>query len=301
MTGLSAVSPSVRLDTIAGRLASHGVTGPNIETSCYRHADRPTNLSCSNCGRAICPECSHDAAVGQRCPECLATDGSQQVVQVGRRSRPAFRDAPVTYGIIAVAVAIEAVNMVAPAVWEGVFFENAAMFGPLVSAGEWWRLVTVVLVHAGFVHVGFNMLLTYQLGVQLEKSVGSGAYATLFLACAAVGSLFAMTLGPDVPSVGASGAVFGLVGTWLAPAIRGRSTSWGRGVLNQLGFLLLINAVVPFVLPSVSWQAHLGGLLAGLAIGWLWGTVPAQNRTEGNRIVIAGAFLVGSVVIALLV
>ncbi len=271
----------------------------STETACYRHPDRPGRLACSRCGRPICPECTHEAAVGQRCPECLRTEGTQRVVRVGERSRTDWRAAPVTYGLIAVAVGIQLVGFVSPVAWRSVFFENAAMFGPLVELGEWWRLLTVVLVHAGFVHVGFNMLLTYQLGLHLEKSIGSFSYAALFLACAAVGSLFAMAFGPEVPSVGASGAVFGLVGTWLAPAIRGRSTTWGRGVLNQLGFLLLINAAVPFFLPQVSWQAHLGGLLAGLTIAWLWGSVPAQRRTETMRVAIAATILVAAVLTAL--
>lgn len=270
----------------------------DVETVCYRHPDRPSRLACSRCGRPICADCSHEAAVGQRCPECLKQEGTQEVVRLAGRSGPRFSDAPVTYGLIAVAVGIQILSMVAPTFWEEAIFPNTAMFGPLVALGEWWRLLTVVLVHGSFIHVGFNMLLTYQLGVQLEKTVGAVAYATLFVACAAVGSLFAMTFGPEVPSVGASGAVFGLVGAWLAPAIRGRSTQWGRGVLSQLGPLLAINAVLGFVIPRVSWQAHLGGLLAGLAIGWLWGSVPARSRSEGTRVAIAAVFLISAILVA---
>ena len=272
------------------------MTEPEVSTVCYRHPDRVSGLSCSHCGRTICAECSHDAAVGQRCPDCLRAEGTQRVVRVGRPSGPRFSDAPVTYGLIGITAGIAVLAALSPALWTDTFFANLAMYGPAVRAGEWWRMVTVILVHAGFIHVGFNMLLTYQLGVHMEKSVGSAAYAALFVACAAVGSAFAMAIGPDVPGVGASGAVFGLVGTWLAPAIRGRSTAWGRGVIGQLGGLLVINAIVPFVMRNVSWEAHLGGLVAGFAIGWLWGAVPARRRSQGVRVAIALVVLVAAVV-----
>ena len=294
----SAVSAGVRAlswyPDASGTVSS--VTDPATEITCYRHPDRPTGLTCTECGRPICTACSIDAAVGQRCPECLRRDGPQKVMtarQITRR-RPAFRDAPVTFTIIVIAVAIQVIGWIARPLWEELFVAMA-MWPPGVADGEWWRMLTVVILHAGLLHVGFNMLITYQLGPQIERELGSWSFLTLFLATAAGGSAFAYFFGPDVPGVGASGAVFGLVGTWLASALRRRSTASGRAMLNQLGGLLLLNAAVPFILPNVAWQAHLGGLLAGFVIGWAWTWKPI-TRNAVARVLVGVAMLAVSIV-----
>jgi rhomboid protease GluP len=267
-----------------------------VETFCYRHPDRPTGLSCTECNRPICPACSIDAAVGQRCPECLREAGPQQVITARELVAPkaSFATSPVTFSIIAVAAGIQVLAFVAQPLWD-VLFEAMAMWPPGVSEGEWWRLISVITLHAGLLHVGFNMLITYQLGPQLERQLGSLSFLSLFLATAAAGSAFAFFLGPPFSAgVGASGAVFGLVGAWLAPAVRRRGSAWGRQLLNQLGGLLLINAAIPFFLPRVSWQAHLGGLIAGFVIGWAWTSQPLLKNPPA-RIAVGLAVLLGSV------
>lgn len=270
------------------------VTNPATEATCYRHPDRPTGLACTECNRPICSACSIDAAVGQRCPECLRRDGPQKVITARQlAAKPSFATAPVTFTIIAVAAMVQVVSFVAAPLWE-MLFEAMAMWPPGVEEGEWWRLVTVVTLHAGLIHVGFNMLITYQLGPQLERQLGSLSFLSLFLASAAVGSTFAYFIGPVAPGVGASGAVFGLVGAWLAPAVRRRGTAWGRQLLNQLGGLLLLNAAIPFFLPNVSWQAHLGGLVAGFVIGWAWTSEPLL-KNQPARIAVGLAVLLAAI------
>jgi rhomboid protease GluP len=270
------------------------VTNPATEATCYRHPDRPTGLACTECNRPICPACSIDAAVGQRCPECLRRDGPQKVITARQlAAKPSFATAPVTFTIIAVAAVVQVLSFVSAPLWE-MLFEAMAMWPPGVEEGEWWRLVTVVTLHAGLIHVGFNMLITYQLGPQLERQLGSLSFLSLFLASAAVGSTFAYFIGPVAPGVGASGAVFGLVGAWLAPAVRRRGTAWGRQLLNQLGGLLLINAAIPFFLPNVSWQAHLGGLIAGFVIGWAWTSEPLLKNPPA-RIAVGVSVLLAAI------
>jgi rhomboid protease GluP len=266
-----------------------------VETFCYRHPDRPTGLSCTECDRPICPSCSIDAAVGQRCPECLRQAGPQTIITARElvAPKPSFATAPVTFSIIAVAAVVQVLSFVAAPLWNELF-TALAMWPPGVEAGEWWRLVTVVTLHAGLIHVGFNMLITYQLGPQLERQLGSLSFLSLFLASAAVGSTFAYFIGPVAPGVGASGAVFGLVGAWLAPAVRRRGTAWGRQLLNQLGGLLLLNAAIPFFLPNVSWQAHLGGLVAGFVIGWAWTSQPLLKNPPA-RIAVGLAVLLAAI------
>jgi rhomboid protease GluP len=206
-------------------------------------------------------------------------EGTTPVIR-GRevRSGVLSRSSPVTSGIIAVTVAIAALRFLSIDAWAPIA-ELLALANFLVADGEWWRMFSVVLVHAGGItHILFNMWALYVLGPQIEREVGPGPFVALYLSTAAAGSAFAFHLGDlsDV-SVGASGAIFGLFGIWMASAVRRRNTMAGRAILNQLGFLLLINAAIPFFIRNVSWQGHLGGLVAGFAIGWMWSQIKGPN------------------------
>jgi len=132
-------------------------------------------------------------------------------------------------------------------------------------------MFTLVLLHANFMHILFNMWALWVLGPQIEREAGGTRFLALYLAAAAAGSAFAFHLGSlDDVGVGASGAIFGLFGVWLAGAVRHRRTAYGRYLLSQLLFLLAINAALPLLIRGISWQAHLGGLVAGYVIGDLW-------------------------------
>jgi membrane associated rhomboid family serine protease len=153
-----------------------------------------------------------------------------------------------------------------------------AQINPLIEEGEWWRIFTVVLLHGSITHLVFNMWALYVLGPQIERGVGTWPFVTLFLASAGVGGVFAFYLGGanDI-AVGASGAIFGLFGIWLSWALHRRNTTYGRAVLTQLLFLLAINAAIPFIFRNISWQAHLGGLIAGFVIGEIWSRIQGPN------------------------
>ncbi len=177
---------------------------------------------------------------------------------------------PVTVAIIGVTVAIHLMQYAMRDVWLDLV-ETLGMWNVAVAAGEWWRMLTVVLVHANLMHIAFNMLALYSLGPQIERELGGVRLGALYVASAAGGSAFAFLLGsPNDFGVGASGAIFGLFGVWLASAFRRRNTRYGRYLLGQLGGILAINAAIPFFVRSVSWQAHLGGLIAGFLIGQVW-------------------------------
>ena len=157
-----------------------------------------------------------------------------------------------------------------------------AQINVLVEDGEWWRIFTVVLLHASITHILFNMWALWVLGPQIERGVGTWPFVSLFLASAAMGGVFAFYLGDQfsaVPAVGASGAIFGLFGIWLSWALHRRDTMQGRALLSQLIFLLVINAAIPFVFRglNISWQAHLGGLIAGFVIGEIWSRIRGPN------------------------
>lgn len=274
------------------------MTEPATVASCYRHPDRSTNLACSECDRPICPSCSINAAVGQRCPDCVRARGRQTVID-GRRlvARSSYRSAPVTFTLISVAVAFFALGFLVPR--QMFELEQVLVMSNLaVAAGEWWRMLTVVLLHAGTFHIAFNMLALYNLGPQIEREVGGARFLSLYLASAAAGSALAFHLGdPSDIGVGASGAIFGLFGIWLASAVRRRGSLAGRALLNQLIGLLVLNAAIPFFVPIVAWEAHLGGLVAGFALGWIWSKIPAGDggRVTAAHLAASGLILVGSI------
>ncbi len=254
---------------------------------CYRHPDRHTLLKCSRCDRPICASCSIDASVGQRCPECVREEGGQKVIPTGPRARRSA-GAPATMAIIVITAIFFVItgfgrNLNNP------ILEALAQVNFLVEAGEWYRIFTPVLLHASFMHILFNMWALWVLGPQIERGVGSGAFIAAYLASAGVGGAFAYFMGsPQDIAVGASGAIFGLFGIWANFAVRRRNTSQGRYLLQQIGFLLLLNAALPFLIGGIAWEAHLGGFIAGFVMGELWSRVP-RGRGEAGRVAIAVA------------
>lgn len=149
-----------------------------------------------------------------------------------------------------------------------------------VADGDWWRLFTPVLLHAGLTHILFNMWALWVLGPQIERGVGTWPFVGAYLASAGVGGAFLYVLGdPQAFAVGASGAIFGLFGIWLNFAVHRRNTAQGRFLLQQIGFLLLLNAALPFLIRGIAWEAHLGGLVAGFVIGELWSRVKRRDNT----------------------
>ena len=176
-------------------------------------------------------------------------------------------------------------------------FQALAQANWLIDSGEWWRIFTPILLHASLMHIGFNMWALWVLGPQVERGVGTWPFVALYLASAGVGGAFAFYLGDiaDV-GVGASGAIFGLFGIWLNWALHRRGTVQGQMILRQIGFLLFINAAIPFLIPRISWQAHLGGLIAGFAIGEIWSWLKGQNS---ERVRTAVALAVGALAVVL--
>lgn len=251
---------------------------------CYRHPDRHTLLRCSRCERPICAACSIDASVGQRCPECIRTEGTQKVIP-RQRLMSATGGAPATKAFIGIAVVFFVLtgfgrNLNGPI---GQLFFQA---NSLVGEGEWWRLFTPILLHAGIAHILFNMWALWVLGPQIERGVGTWPFVAAYLASAAAGGAFMFVLGsPQDVAVGASGAIFGLFGIWVNWAVRRRNTMYGRALLRQIGFLLLLNAALPLIIPGIAWEAHLGGLVAGFVIGELW----SRARNETARVAVAAA------------
>jgi len=188
-------------------------------TTCYRHPGRETAVACSSCGRPICPDCMTSTPVGMRCPEC-----ARQKTKV-RTARTLTGDPQLTYLLIGVNVIAWLAMVGSGAPINGVggsVYRNGALYGPLVANGDWWRIITSGFLHAGIVHLAFNMYFLYFLGVLIEPAIGRLRFALIYAVALLGGSFGALLLTPNTPTVGASGAVFGLMGaTILAMRARG--------------------------------------------------------------------------------
>jgi rhomboid protease GluP len=188
------------------------------------------------------------------------------------------RTAPATFAFMAIAIGIFVLTRVSGSLENELLF-RFAQINELVSRGDWYRIFTPVLVHANLTHILFNMYALYQLGPAIEARVGIPSYVGLLLAAAGWGGAFAYHLGgPEDALVGASGAIFGLFGLWLHSAFRLRDTAFGRNLLSSLGITLALNMALPFLIPGISWQGHLGGLVAGVLIGELWSRAKRPQR-----------------------
>src|SRR5215212_1607432 len=175
--------------------------------TCYRHPSRETGVSCSNCGNAICPDCMTPTPVGMRCPDCA---GKRQRVHTMRT----MYVAPLaTYALIAVNALLFLGSGGSLGGGGGnKVFSDFALYGPLVDQGDYWRLVTAGFLHSGLLHIGFNMYILYWLGTMLEPSLGHLRFLALYMTSLVCGSFGALLLSPNAVTVGASGAVFGLMG-----------------------------------------------------------------------------------------
>ncbi len=230
--------------------------------TCYRHPNRETGVSCSSCGRPICPECMTPTPVGMRCPEC-AQQKTKVVRGTGRGG--GFDSAPATFILIGLNVLAFLAEIASGAgglgggTIAGITLDFG-LFGPSVADGEWYRIVTCGFLHASLIHLGFNMFALYVIGQLLEPALGTPRFVALYFASLIAGSFGALLLDPNALTVGASGAVFGIFGATMIIA-RGRGMN---EIASQLGLLLILNLAITFWASNISVGGHLGGLAAGL-------------------------------------
>ena len=273
---------------------------------CYRHPDRETLLSCSNCERPICTSCMISVAVGNRCPECAYGRGLKATPMARKiRSRTASDTAFVTTVLVAVTVlaylaqAVQAGDIWDPRNAQLVF--DGAVFGPAIADGEWWRLFTGAFLHASPIHLGFNMYLLWLLGSALEAYVGAMRMLAIYVAAVLWGSVGALLLSPDALTLGASGGVFGLMAAiYLLERQRGIAL-----LGTTVGPLLLINLVITFVLPGISVGGHIGGILGGAAAGFILSGFGrghlAYGRLGASSLGAVGVLIVGAVAVGVLI
>ena len=249
---------------------------------CYRHPDRETGLSCSECGRPICYECMTPAPVGLRCPEHSGkAQGIQKVTRAAERAVTGVgsrRMNAVTIALISVNVAVYVAELAAGGSQDGTnntIFNHGVLWGPFVAAGDWWRLFTAAFLHFGFFHLAINMYSLYWVGSLLEHVIGRWKFLLLYLASGLAGSAGALIATPNAATVGASGAIFGVLGALYVLERNGHIASGG-----QIAGLIVLNLVITFAFSgfalggrvtgvTISLGGHVGGLVGGIVAMWL--------------------------------
>jgi membrane associated rhomboid family serine protease len=219
-----------------------------------------------------------NAPVGFQCPECVA---SAQVALPKTRFGGSFNTVPkVTRAILITCISIFLLSYVF-----GGFANSFGMKPEAIAQGEWWRLFTSAFLHANFFHLLFNMYALYWLGPQLERSLGHMRFAALYVLSALGGSVASYWFSDlRTVSVGASGAIFGLI---TATIVIGREM---RTDVSQLVVLLGLNVVIGFLQPGIDWRAHFGGAITGAAVAFIYTKGTRLNRDQLHRAGLAGIF-----------
>src|SRR5262245_30961191 len=255
-----------------------------VERTCYRHPDRVTGLSCSECGRPICTECMTMAPVGIRCPEHSGRpQGVDRVTSGVRRASYEGVGAKVTRALIAINVLVYIAELLTGSgvdATRGWIYQNGALlangvkvgdtlaglpahvpFPNLVGVahGEWWRMLSAAFLHYGPFHLLLNMLALWWFGSMLEQRIGSGRFLAIYLVSGLAGSAGALMLDPTTPTVGASGAIFGILGAGLVMETVHRDYVFGGSALG----VILLNLIFTFSVSNISIGGHIGGLFGG--------------------------------------
>jgi membrane associated rhomboid family serine protease len=287
---------------------------PPIQEYCYRHPSVATGVHCTRCNRAICTDCMNAAPVGYQCPECVAEAQKEFRKGPGRRIAVAnAKSVSMTKALLIVLLGVFILEVVvggsgsllngpsnpdlvklgaSVSVWP----ETAGYVG--IALGQYWRLFTAMFLHIGLLHIAFNAYALWIFGHLVEEVVGRWKFLLLYLLTGICASAVSYALSNvlvqggvyfSVPSAGASGAIFGVFGVFLAYNWRRRKTAIGAAQLRWLLILIAINAVLGFS-GGIDWHAHLGGLVAGVFAGFAVEGF-GNSRNERTGFVIGCVFL----------
>jgi membrane associated rhomboid family serine protease len=223
---------------------------------CYRHPKRETGVRCSNCERPICPDCMTSTPVGMRCPEC-ARRGATRV----RTMRSVSDEPSLTYILIGINVLAGIGSLLGGGggATSSSLTHDGGLSAHFIADGEYYRLITAGFLHAGVFHLLTNMLSLWILGTIIEPAIGRWRFGLIYFVSLLCGSFGALLLSPDELTVGASGAIFGLL---AAAAV----VAWNRGfslMESGLGIWIGLNLLITFTVPNISIGGHLGGLVGG--------------------------------------
>jgi membrane associated rhomboid family serine protease len=282
---------------------------PAAPAVCYRHSNRETYISCQRCGRPICPDCMRSASVGFQCPECVK-EGSKatrsgRTAYGGQRSANPALTTQVLVGInLAVFVLIVATGWGSSA-WvtrlglvPDVACTKGNIFGCFavqegVAHGSAWQLLTSMFTHVQLWHIGFNMAALWVLGPQLELAIGRSRFLALyFLSGLGASATTYWLAGPHSLTIGASGAIFGLMAALLVIAYK------VVGNIQAMYAWIAGNVIITIIVPNVSWSGHLGGFVTGGLIGAALVYAPKDRRSLFQSLAFAGvSFLVAVAIV----
>jgi len=262
------------------------VTAPTNVRTCYRHPDRAAGIVCQRCDRPICPSCMHQASVGFHCPECARKGGQKEFRGVASlRTKPLATKVLIAVNLVIFVLTLVTINVrpfseggriLYSSVGEGGLSGDGELLGGLVP-DEPWRLVTSGFLHAdtlpfGLLHVGLNMWVLWVLGQFVEPALGRVRFLALYVTALLGGALGVVLLSPDARTVGASGAIYGLMGGAIFVARERGIDLMRSGLVTTLGLNLLLTITIP----GISIGGHLGGLVGGALAGVVLTEVPKR-------------------------
>ncbi|MQA94289.1 MAG: rhomboid family intramembrane serine protease [Streptosporangiales bacterium] len=259
--------------------------------TCYRHPDRETYVRCVRCDRSVCPDCMREASVGFQCVDCV------------REGNRGMREARSVYGgrTVATPYVVYVLLGLNLAMYVGELANGALAFAlglipQGVAEGGWYRLISSMFVHdpRSFLHILFNMWALWVLGPQLERLLGHGRFTALYMLSGLGGSVLTYLLAPlGTVTFGASGAIFGL---FAGLFVIGRKQGYN---VRMIGFLVVLNLVLTFVVPGISWTGHIGGLITGglLALGYAYAPRDRQRAVHLGMTAVTLAIFVGLVLL----
>jgi membrane associated rhomboid family serine protease len=231
-----------------------------VDPVCYIHDNEVTYVRCSRCEKFICVKCMNSASIGYQCPECAGN--VTKIINPVRQNKfiPTRQKAKVTKFLTISLVVVYLFQ----SLLGDVLIANFALFAPNVSKGQWWLLITAGFLHGSILHLFFNVYILWVVGGQLENIVGSIKFTIIYFVSLLGGSLASYLFSPfGSYSVGASGAIFGLMG---AMQVVGRKIQID---ISQITTLVIINIILGFAISGIDWRAHLGGLIMGIFISTL--------------------------------
>jgi len=255
---------------------------PTIEV-CYRHPDVQTRVHCTRCDRPICPDCMIPAPVGHQCPECVEQARRDFRSGPGRALRGGVSATKALLVAIAIPFVIEVILGGPQALFSPspeILFDMGAMQPIAVADGQFWRLFTAMFLHAGLLHVALNAYFFWLFGRMVETSFGRTWMVLIYVVAGFLASVASYAFGPVTTlAVGASGAISGVFGAFIAYNYRRRQHAMNAANLRLALTVIVLNAVIAIGYSSIDWRAHVGGLVAGFALGYLADSSgPARQR-----------------------
>jgi membrane associated rhomboid family serine protease len=256
---------------------------------CYRHPDRESFVRCQRCGRTICPQCQTQAAVGVHCPECVreargtVSNGQSPITRVGRMLSPNSGRSVVTYSLMGLSIIIFILELLTSGTNGTVTRDLGYTTGDVLFMP--WTLITASFVHGSILHLAFNMYSLFVLGPTLEQLLGRWRYLALFL-ISSLGGWVAVDLLAPGSVIGASAGIFGLLGALFV--IQRRLGSGSTGLVS----VIVLNLAIGFFVPNISWQAHVGGVLVGALVGFIFLETRARKRRVWQVLALIGVVVV---------